>query len=301
MRVAITGSLGFLGSHLSELLKQQSVEVISVPGEITDFNNLNNFFSQAGKLNALVHFAGISSVKACEDNPLAAYQINSLGSGMVYDLFSKQNPQGRFIFASTIQLYDLRNLASGSSVNESTKIEPLNLYGRTKLFAETLLTDISKKTDTELLILRLANHVHKSQSAEFLLPSVYRQLLECKKSGSQSIKVGQIDSYRDIGTLQDLLNAFVMVIKAKTLSSRVTAYNISSGIAKKLRDLINELAHQLDIPIDLVIDKTLIRQNDPQWIQISCDAFKKEFGWEPKMGGSVKDVCLSFLAPSIKI
>jgi nucleoside-diphosphate-sugar epimerase len=153
MRILVTGNLGYVGSHLTEILMSAGHEVIgcdlslfpdAVCTELTkpktqllkDFRLLTS--EELLGVEAIAHLAGISNDPMGELNPGLTMKIN--GQGAV-ELAEKAKVAGVkiFTFASSCSIYG----SSGEKPRtESDSTNPLSEYAASKLFAESGLKQL---------------------------------------------------------------------------------------------------------------------------------------------------------------
>lgn len=154
MKILITGAAGFIGTHLTRfLLATTDHEIVGVdncsthtfaeslighpnflaiPADIRDADTL----SAAMRECALVfHLAAISSVQAAQANPQHALDVNVFGTYSVLEAAKRANVE-RLVFASSREVYGERE--QHIPTKEDCRLRPLNVYGRSKLAAETL-------------------------------------------------------------------------------------------------------------------------------------------------------------------
>ena len=187
MKVLVTGGAGFIGSHACLLLLEKGYEVVVIDSyinsnkksinrviEILNLNNkINNFnikvfnadirdeklldklFFDSIKIGkpfqAVVHFAGLKSVKDSLLNPLIYWDINFAGSIKLLKVMEKYNCR-TIIFSSSATIYRHSN---NKLLSENTVIDPINPYGRTKAAVEALLNDIFKSNKNKWRIANL--------------------------------------------------------------------------------------------------------------------------------------------------
>ena len=157
MKILVTGSTGFLGSHLCELLKQSGHEVYAqarnekkfqqfkvqgrfVKGDL-ETEKANHWVSKLPEdLDTVIHAAGI--VHSFKEG--AFYKINTEGTKQLIEDLKIKYPKLHFIFLSSLS-------AAGPSlqspVNEKTIEEPVSHYGRSKLLAEKTISILIESFD----------------------------------------------------------------------------------------------------------------------------------------------------------
>jgi nucleoside-diphosphate-sugar epimerase len=154
-RVLVTGGLGYLGSILCEHLLDAGYRVVAldnlmygagqqglfhlcanpafdfVKGDVRDEAVMKSALRGA---DAVVHLAGIVGAAACDRDPVLATTVN-LDSVRLLDRL--RSPNQLVIFPNTNSGY---GATTGQSFcTEDTPLEPISLYGRTKVEAERVL------------------------------------------------------------------------------------------------------------------------------------------------------------------
>lgn len=166
MKILVTGNLGYVGSHLTELLLLTGHEVIgcdlslfpeSVCGELPtptkqllkDFRDLSA--DELVGIDAIAHLAGISNDPMGDLNPGLTLKINGEGSVTLGER-AKAAGVRIFAFASSCSIYG----SSGDQPRtESDATNPLSEYAASKLFAENGLSAL-KSDNFHVFLLRNA-------------------------------------------------------------------------------------------------------------------------------------------------
>lgn len=125
MKVLVTGSNGYIGSHIVKALKEAGHWVegwdINFHGEHNDVSKwLNSFealdvtdrYGVHGVYDAVVHLAGRSIVPLSLKEPSEYYRVNTMGTSQLLDKVSTPN----FIFASTSSAFEMRSPYARSKV-----------------------------------------------------------------------------------------------------------------------------------------------------------------------------------------
>jgi nucleoside-diphosphate-sugar epimerase len=153
MRILVTGGAGYIGSHATRLFLSRGHEVWiydnmsqghrqAVPaerlviGDLNDRNTLGATFRRQ-KIEAVVHFAGLTDVRESVSNPDRYYQNNVVGALNLLEAARKCDVT-RFVLSSTAAVYGIPKRVP---IVESDPCRPINPYGRTKLIVEQMLAD----------------------------------------------------------------------------------------------------------------------------------------------------------------
>lgn len=163
MKVLVTGATGFVGSHLSELLKERGHEVYALvrnpkklEGTKLDCHiikgdlNLESFWDWIDQLpedlDAVIHTAGIVH----SFNEEHFYNVNSLATKRLIDLLKRKYDRLKFVLISSLA-------ASGPSLEGELRLEdhppqPTSQYGKSKLEAEEHLQDLAPISWNKVII-----------------------------------------------------------------------------------------------------------------------------------------------------
>jgi dTDP-4-dehydrorhamnose reductase len=143
MRIGVTGASGMLGTalvaHLSKLHKvfatsrSKGVEGKGIEWDcfdLTDIKLLNKWLDNV-KPNLIIHCAAIVNVDLCEENFDLATKLHVETTKVMSNYLNRNN--GRLIYISTDSVFDGKKHGSYS---ESDRVNPLNVYAKTKLMGE---------------------------------------------------------------------------------------------------------------------------------------------------------------------
>jgi dTDP-4-dehydrorhamnose reductase len=130
MRILVTGAKGQLGQELQRVLRGEEVIAANRPEyELTD--PMVGEKIAAPRPNLVIHAAGYTDVDGCERNPGTAFTVNAQGTRHVAEGAAKAN--ARLIYISTDYVFDGKKT---EPYTERDHVNPLNVYGRSKLAGE---------------------------------------------------------------------------------------------------------------------------------------------------------------------
>jgi GDP-4-dehydro-6-deoxy-D-mannose reductase len=263
-KIFFTGANGFLGTHLMASIRKAYPDfyIHQFSGVIENFESLKSEFEKE-QWDIILHFAGMSHVVESEKDPQKAYEVNTLGTIFLCQLMNQCSFKGKLYFTSTAQVYESAVDNEVVIYNETSKVCPQNLYARTKYLSEGVLEAYSKISNSNIKVLRLFNHTHKSQSPKFLLPSVYTQIQAAKNNGS--ITVGNLDLERDFSLISDFVSFFIDDLP-KPSNRNFEILNLSSGVPRNLKKLVQLLISKSGKNLKIEMNPSLLRPNDPKRI-----------------------------------
>lgn len=235
-------------------------------------------FIQSVQPDAILHLAAQSNIPRSFNDPSETYRDNFLSVANILSVLENANFNGKFIFASTAHVYghiDQQNLP----VNEGQAKNPLSPYGLSKLCAEELLMMHARSRALNAIFVRPFNISGPGQSDQFVLPALAKQVVEVALGQKDCIEVGNLDVSRDFLDIKDAVRAFIYLCKSNCPSG---AYNLCSGQAHPLKDLLHKMMDLAHIEVPIVVDKARMRPSD-QPIIVGCnEKLKKETGWQPQ-------------------
>jgi dTDP-4-dehydrorhamnose reductase len=139
-KVWITGAAGLIGSYLLRLAEKyaplcQIIPLTRADLELTDFGAVERRFL-AERPRLVLHCAAMSKTLECQANPAQARRINVQVTAFLAALAAEAD----FIFFSTDLVFDGRK---GNYV-ETDAVNPLSVYGETKVEAEAVISGNSR-------------------------------------------------------------------------------------------------------------------------------------------------------------
>jgi len=179
MKILITGSGGFLGFHLLKLFEkeQKKYDLFAlynknkpiglkkttqlIKADLVKINFSNHY-------NLVIHCASKTRVNTKNDKILYKDNINSLKQVL------KKISFDNFVFMSSNSVYGKVN---ETKINEKSKLNAKDYYGKSKIKCEKLLEKFSNKNRKKILVLRLPAAVGINSHSNFIsnLMSVYKK------------------------------------------------------------------------------------------------------------------------------
>ena len=135
-KIFLTGGSGTLGTELIKISKAHDVEFIAPASKYCDITNpyqIHNFLKASGDCDTVVHSAAITDVKATENDPSLAWDVNVLGTLNV--LKSCKDLGKKLVFISTDYVFD----GEKGNYTIDDPINPLSKYAKTKAASELLV------------------------------------------------------------------------------------------------------------------------------------------------------------------
>ena len=141
-RIILIGGSGLIGSNLNSYLLKKGYKVIATfaknsnPGMVKfDFtkDNLEKISKDLNKKDIFIILSAYGNPSWIAENKEKAYELNVKHTISLIDQISKIG--SKIYFMSSVEIFD----GSTNKIVESTKPNPLNYYGKTKLLVEEYL------------------------------------------------------------------------------------------------------------------------------------------------------------------
>ena len=176
--ILITGGAGYIGSHVTEILIKRYKKVFLIDNLSTGYRQLINkkakFFKldiknkdkvkkiiKKNKIDSIIHLAANLIIGEGQKKPKKYFKNNVLGTKSLLDA-CKNSTVKNFIFSSTAAIYK----EGQYRVSEKSVIKPKSIYGKTKVKAEKLIKNFTKKNKINYGILRYFNIAGSSPSGK---------------------------------------------------------------------------------------------------------------------------------------
>ena len=180
MIILLTGGTGYIGSHtataalaagheviLYDNLSNSHAEVIEkmqaitkqnipfIHGDVLDAELLYKTLLEY-KVDAVIHLAGLKSVKDSSEHPIQYYHNNVSGTISLLQAMRRADVK-KLVFSSSATVYGEPQYLP---YDENHPTKPINVYGRTKLQIEDVLRDVvASDSSWRVLALRYFNPV----------------------------------------------------------------------------------------------------------------------------------------------
>lgn len=292
MKIAVTGGLGFIGSHTVVELIAKGFEVIvidnlsnaseevlngieAITGVKPTFEKIDlrekatviDFFKRHTDLKGIIHFAASKAVGESVENPLLYYE-NNIGA-LVYLLQQlQQMPEANFIFSSSCTVY---GQATAMPITEDAPVQPaMSPYGNTKQVGEEIIKDVANISGVKSILLRYFNPIGAHASAAIgelplgvpqnLVPFITQTAVGLRKELSvygADYPTTDGTCVRDYIHVVDVAKAHVVAMERllnNQNTEKVETFNLGTGTGSSVLEVIHafEKVSGLKLPYKLV-------------------------------------------------
>lgn len=219
--VGITGSHGFIGTHLLHELNKNNVNHVLFEGNLLNEKEVKKFFAK-NKITTLIHLAGRflpPFKKQVESNLLSTEALLRIGTAHGLE---------RIIFTSSGAVYGNHH---NMPANEDSTLLPNTDYGLTKKHAEDIITYYGRETDLRYVILRFSNVYGNSDKG------VIHDMMESINTSKKVTIHGDGEQTRSFLHVSDACQSIIRALKY----SKSDIFNISGPIVMSINKLVKEL------------------------------------------------------------
>jgi len=319
MKVLVTGGLGFIGSHTVVALQNEGFEVVIIDNlsnsseevlkgivaitgktplfekmDLRDKSAVADFFKKHTDVSGVIHFAASKAVGESVEQPLLYYENNI--STLVYLLQQLQEkPEAHFIFSSSCTVY---GQAEKMPITENASIQTaMSPYGNTKQIGEEIITDVTKVTNINAILLRYFNPIGAHPSTQIgelpigvpqnLVPFITQTGIGLRKELSvygNDYPTSDGTCIRDYIHVVDLARAHVValqrLIQKKNLE-KIETFNLGTGTGSTVLEVIKtfEKVSGKDLPYKIVGR----REGDITSAYANTDKANDILGWKSEL------------------
>jgi GDP-4-dehydro-6-deoxy-D-mannose reductase len=293
-RVLITGITGFAGSHLAERLVERGDEVHGIVNEPPPFPTLSRVSAQVTTYDADVldahairaviertrphvvfHLAGQAVPTLASADPLAAIRVNVLGTANV--VAAARGAAGvHLVVASSADVYGIPDAVPS---NEDVPLHPTNVYAATKVAAEAIAR---ANADASGTILRPCNQIGPRLHPRLVASEFAKRIAEAEAGLVDPVVLhGQLDPRREFLDVRDMAAAYDAA--ADLRDAGPATYNVGSGTAVSVADILDVLRGLARIPIRAELDPERVRAGVPSVLLLDSTRFRERTGWAPSI------------------
>ena len=297
--VMVTGADGFIGSHLVERLVAEGARVRAFcvynsrgsigwledadpavraaldvrMGDIRD----KAFVDHATQgVEIVFHLAALIAIPYSYVAVESFVDTNVHGTLNVLEAARRAGAR-RVIVTSTSEVY---GTPEDLPIRETHPYNAQSPYAATKVAADQLALAFHRSYDLPVVVLRPFNTYGPRQSERAVLPTMLRQLL----AGQGEIRLGRLDTRRDLTFVGDTVDGFLRAAAAPAIEGRVI--QLGTGRAETIGELFDIARRLTGSNATVVQDPARLRPDASEVMALQSDpALAGELlGWEARTG-----------------
>jgi len=299
-KILVTGSDGFIGSHLTEELVRRGFDVRAfvyynsfnswgwldhsekeivksievVAGDIRDPFGVKDAMTGC---DVVMHLAALIAIPYSYRAPAAYVETNINGTLNVVQA-ARELGLEKVVHTSTSETY---GTAIYVPIDENHPLQGQSPYSASKIGADQMALSYYRSFGTPVSVIRPFNTYGPRQSARAVIPTIITQIAR----GVKEIKLGALHPTRDFNYVKDVVDGFIAIAESDATIGEVT--NIGSNFEISVGDTAALIADIMGASIDIVCEEDRLRPGNSEVERLfsSNEKAKKLCGWSPKYGG----------------
>ena len=295
MKILVTGSEGFIGSHLTETLLKKGYKVRAfvlynsfnswgwledLPEEIKknlevfmgDIRDPNGVREALKGCDTVLHLAALIAIPFSYHSPDSYVDTNIKGTLNVVQAAKEFG--AKVVHTSTSEVYGSANYIP---IDETHPLKGQSPYSASKIGADQIAMSFFNSFDTKVSIIRPFNTYGPRQSARAVIPTIITQIL----NGENKIKLGSIHPTRDFTYVEDTVSGFLAALNTDEGIGEVI--NLGSGFEISIEDTVKTIAKLCEVEIEIISDDARLRPEKSEVDRLFADNTKdkKVLNWIP--------------------
>lgn len=296
-KILVTGSEGFIGSHLVERLVELGASVRAfvlynsfgswgwledLPADVRasvevfggDVRDADRVVQAVKGVDTVLHLAALIAIPYSYHAPESYVATNVTGTLNVLQA-ARRHGTPKVIVTSTSEVY---GTAQTVPITEKHPLVGQSPYAATKIGADQLALSFHYAFGLPVAILRPFNTFGPRQSARAVIPTVMVQAL----SGKSEVRVGSIHPTRDFTFVKDTVEGFVQIADCPAAVGQVV--NLGTNREIRIGDLIVKIGEVVGRKLTAVSDDQRMRPAKSEVERLLADNTKARelFGWAPR-------------------
>ncbi len=295
----ITGVTGFAGSHMADLLLKEGHDVYGISrwrsnkdniahlngklqileADVLDSHSLDTIMLEV-RPDYVFHLAAQSFVPASWTSPAVTLEINLVGSANLFEAVRKSQIDARIQIACSSEEYGLVK-PSEVPIKEANPLRPLSPYAVSKVAMDYLGYQYTQSYEMFIVRTRGFNHTGPRRGEVFVTSTFAKQIAMIEKGLQEPvIYVGDLTTKRDWTDVRDVVQGYLLAVEKGEAGE---VYNICSGKAVKVGDMLDLLLGMSDVKIKVQQDPARMRPSDVPILLGDNTKFCKQTGWKPEI------------------
>ena len=298
MKIFLTGSEGFIGSHLAEKLvknghdltclvlynsfnswgwldkinEKVKKDIRIITGDIRDEFAINKILKK--NTEVIINLAALIGIPYSYRSPKSYFETNSIGLMNILNSSINSNVQ-KIIHVSTSEVYGTPKYLP---IDEKHLVAAQSPYAASKIAADQIALSYHKSFNVPVSILRPFNTFGPRQSLRAIIPTIVTQALNKK-----IIKLGSTYPTRDLTYIDDTTDAFIAALNKKKDIGEII--NIGSGFEISIKNLLMRISKIIGRKLSIQQESSRERpkRSEVDRLQANIKKAKKLLNWSPKL------------------
>lgn len=286
-KVLLTGSCGFIGSHLAERLIDEGCELRAfvyynsfgsygwledLPPEklknvdifMGDVRDPNGVRTAVSGMEAVFHLAALIGIPYSYHSPDSYVDTNIKGTLNILQAARDLNIE-KVLVTSTSEVYGTARYAP---IDEKHPRQGQSPYSATKISADFMAESFYRSFGLPVTTVRPFNTYGPRQSARAVIPTIITQLL----AGREEVKLGALSPKRDMVYVKDTAEAFIKIAESDNTTGQ--EINIATGDEISIGELAENIKNIINPRAEIVTDEERMRPEKSEVMRLMGDCSK---------------------------
>lgn len=296
-KVLVTGSEGFIGSHLTEKLVELGADVTAlvqynsfnnwgwidtfdknvrdslhiVTGDVREYDNVKRFVKGQ---QVVFHLAALIAIPYSYLSPMAYVRTNVEGTTNILEACREYGIE-KIVHTSTSETY---GTALYVPIDEKHPMQGQSPYSASKIGADKMAESFYRSFNVPVVTIRPFNTYGPRQSARAVIPTIIMQILDGKKE----IKLGSLTPTRDFNYVKDTAEAFIKIAESDKTVGEVI--NAGSNHEISIGDLAQKIINLIGKDVKIICDEDRLRPKNSEVNRLWAEntKIKTLTEWKPK-------------------
>ena len=294
-KVLVTGSDGFIGSHLVEELLRRGADVRAfvyynsfnhwgwldtLPGSMRkkiqvfsgDIRDPNGVMEAVKGMDTVFHLAALIGIPFSYNSPDSYVDTNIKGTLNVLQAARNWSIR-KLVHTSTSEVY---GTAQTIPIDEKHSLRGQSPYSASKIGADKIVESFYHAYALPVVTLRPFNAYGPRQSARAVIPTIVTQLL-----AGDVLRLGNVQPTRDFNYVANTVDGFILAAEKKEAIGRTI--NIGSGAEITIAELARKIGELFGKTVTIESQQQRIRPEDSEVGRLLADNSKARMilGWRP--------------------
>jgi len=276
LRYEVHGIMRRHSTSESQDIRLQGLNVKTYYGDLLDQGGLEKLLKQI-QPDEIYNLAAQSHVRVSFDIPQFTLQTNTVGVLNLLEAYRTSCPQAKFYQASSSEMFGSSVDADGYQ-RETTPMHPVSPYGCAKLAAYHLVRTYRAAYGLHCSNGILFNHSGYRRGLAFVEQKICHAAVRIKLGLQDSLELGNLSSYRDIGNSKDYVRAMHLMLQQPEPGDWVVA----TGETMSIDDISRYVFHKLGLPISLIYySGSYTRPQELDYLKGDSSKIRA-LGWQPE-------------------
>ena len=224
----------------------------------------------------IYHLAAMTHVGESWENPSQVLRVNVLGTAEILAAARAAAGRAHGCSSSAPPRCTASSTPEQLPLGEDTPTVPASPYAASKLAAEAVALQAWRGYGQPVIVVRPFNHIGPGQSPNFFVPALAKRIVEARRSGAGSLRVGTLTTRRDFTDVRDVVAAYRLLMEK---GRRGAVYNVCSGTDVAMSEVAAQLLELAGADLTLETDPDLVRPVDVPVLRGDAGRLHDATGW----------------------